>query len=130
MSRKLLRPALAALVLAPVAVAPAFAHTMVRSTSIADGATLAQSPPSISIAFEHPAAMGALRLETATGERIPLDWTPPRAISATFVVPLPRLEPDRYRLSWRVIAQDGHVMSGSLAFTVGAQRSTPASKRP
>lgn len=98
--------------------ATAQAHTMVRAVSIAEGAVLASSPPSVTITFDHPAGMGAVRLETATGERVPIAWTPPRTLSASFTIPLPRLDPDRYRLSWRVVAQDGHVMAGAVNFSV------------
>lgn len=109
----------------------ALAHTMLRSTSIPDGARLEAAPPTLTLRFEHRAGLGSVQLATLTGERIPLDFTPPRAMSDTFVIPLPRLEPDRYRLSWRVIAEDGHVMAGTISFTVTGPpaRSAPA-KRP
>jgi copper resistance protein C len=118
---------LAALVFSTAGVA--LAHTMVRSTSISEGARLEVSPPSVTIRFEHAAGMGSVQLATATGERVPLSYTPPRAMSDAFVIPLPRLEPDRYRLSWRVIADDGHVMAGALNFTVTGPASRPAPTR-
>jgi methionine-rich copper-binding protein CopC len=116
---KLLTCLTAALLLAASAGA-SLAHTMVRAVSIAEGAVLASSPPSVTITFDHPAGMGAVRLETATGERVPIAWTPPRTLSASFIIPLPRLDPDRYRLTWRVVAQDGHVMAGAVNFSVAA----------
>jgi copper resistance protein C len=33
-------------------------------------------------------------------------------------VPLPRLAPGRYTLSWRVVGEDSHVVPGTLHFTV------------
>lgn len=131
MGKKTLIPfvgaALAALVLSLAG--GALAHTMIRSTSIAEGARLEASPPSVTIRFEHAAGMSSVQLATATGERVPLSYTPPRAMNDTFVIPLPGLEPDRYRLSWRVIADDGHVMAGVLNFTVTGPASRPASAR-
>lgn len=96
----------------------AYAHTMVQSVTIADRSTLRAPPENISITFEHAASFGSARLTTATGEVIPLTYTPPRGASRTFTIPLPRLDPDRYRFTWRVIAEDGHVMSGGVMFTV------------
>jgi copper resistance protein C len=118
-----------ALVLASMSVGGALAHTMLRSTSIADGARLEVAPSTFTLRFDHRAWLGAVQLATQTGERIPLDFVPSRAMSDTFVVPLPRLEPDRYRLSWRVIAEDGHVMAGTVAFAVTGPVSRPAASK-
>jgi methionine-rich copper-binding protein CopC len=127
----MLRKLLVALALLATSVAPALAHTMLRSVSIAEGAELASSPAEVTIEFDHAAGMGTVQLATAAGERVPINWTPPRTLSSSFTIPLPRLQPDRYRLSWRVVAQDGHVMSGAVNFTVAAQRSAaPPPPRP
>lgn len=101
-------------------VAPALAHTMVRSVSIADGATLKTSPRDITIIFEHAAKFGSVQLRTAAGERIPVAYVAPKAATTTFSIPLPQLAPDRYRITWRVIADDGHVMTGAVSFKVAA----------
>lgn len=128
MEIKALQPAVGTVlaVLALGLASTALAHTMLRSTSIADGARLETAPPSVTIRFQHAAGLGSVQLATATGERVPLSYTPPRAMSDTFAIPLPRLEPDRYRLSWRVIADDGHVMAGAISFTVTGRASQPA----
>lgn len=128
--RPVSRSSLAVCVLAGSLVAgAAVAHTMVRTTSVAEGARLETAPPAITVQFEHPAIVGAVRLTTATGETVPLAWTPPRAAAVTMTVPLPRLDPDRYRLAWRVIAQDGHVMAGALNFTISGPAARPATSR-
>jgi methionine-rich copper-binding protein CopC len=109
----------------------AFAHTMIKSTTIAEGATLGASPPSVTVVLEHAAGIGSVRLTTVTGETIPLTFTPPRTIVATFTIPLPRLDPDRYKLEWRAIAQDGHVMAGAINFAVtGGARPMPTMAPP
>lgn len=100
---------------------PAFAHATQKSVSITDGATLRAAPQNIVIAFEHAARFGSVQVHTATGERIPVDYAPPSAPMTTFTIPLPTLAPDGYRITWRVIAEDGHVMTGGVSFTVGAK---------
>lgn len=112
------------------------AHAMVRSVSIAEGATLTAAPPNLVIVFDHDAGLGSVRLTTASGEVVPLAFTPPRAMGKTFTIPLPRLEADRYKIEWRVIAQDGHVMAAGVNFVIsGAPRTLtsaplPKPKRP
>jgi copper resistance protein C len=129
MSRKTLATLTACALL--LASTTALAHTMVRSTTIAEGATLATSPPSVTVTFEHAAGVGSVKLTTITGETILLSFTPSRAMVTSVTVPLPRLDPDRYKLEWRAIAQDGHVMAGGLNFGVtGAARPAPAAMAP
>ena len=38
----------------------------------------------------------------------------------TLVYPLPTLEPGEYQARWKVMAADGHITEGTLAFTVSA----------
>lgn len=118
---------IAVIMIGGLAANSALAHTMVKSTTIAEGATLAASPPSVTVVFDHAAGVGSVRLTTVTGETIPLNFTPPRTKVTSFTIPLPRLDPDRYKLEWRAIAQDGHVMAGGLSFGVtGGAKPAPA----
>jgi methionine-rich copper-binding protein CopC len=96
----------------------AFAHTSAQSISIADGARLKTAPEQLTITFQHAARFGSVSLQTAAGERVPVPYAPPTVATSTFTIPLPRLAPDSYRLTWRVIAEDGHVMTGAVSFTV------------
>jgi methionine-rich copper-binding protein CopC len=112
------RQFIVAVALLAASVSTAFAHTMVQSVSIADGSRHQASPRQITITFQHAARFGSVRLQTEAGERIPVPYTPPTAATNTFTIPLPDLSPDSYRLTWRVIAEDGHVMTGSVSFTV------------
>ena len=44
----------------------------------------------------------------------------PTIATAQISVPLPQLTPGTYSVSWRVVSDDGHVMSGALHFTLAA----------
>lgn len=110
--------ALAALSLSVATAPPAFAHTAVRETSIADKATLPTPPARFTVTFSAATGLANVTLTNAAGRVIALDYTPPRAMAATFTVPLPALAPGAYTLSWRSIARDGHVMPGAVRFTV------------
>lgn len=109
-------PLVLALLAAPISAA--LAHTMVQSVSITEGARLQAPPEQLTIRFEHAARFGSVRLETAAGERIPVTYTPPNEATTIFTIPLPTLAPDRYRVTWRVIAEDGHVMTGAVSFAI------------
>jgi methionine-rich copper-binding protein CopC len=86
-------------------------------SSIPDGAVLNAAPGEIVLTFGHPMRLTALRLVTATGERVALSFKPPAAASETITAALPRLDPDQYQLIWTADASD-HVMSGQIRFTI------------
>lgn len=84
----------------------------------ADGATLAASPPVIALMFDAPMRITRLLVLNAAGDEQPLaqkdGTTPARRYQA---VPEP-LAPGAYEVRWRGMAEDGHTMRGSFAFTV------------
>jgi methionine-rich copper-binding protein CopC len=50
----------------------------------------------------------------------PLPTTAAQQIS----VPLPPLTPGTYSVMWRVVSDDGHMMAGTLHFTISADHAT------
>lgn len=116
MKRLLIAFAAAALLLA--AAASASAHTSVREMSIADNARLAQAPPTFTIVFSGPVGLANVTLIKGGGENIPLAFTAPRELAASYTIPLPALPAGAYTLSWRTIARDGHAMPGAVHFVI------------
>ncbi|HWA23723.1 MAG TPA: copper resistance CopC family protein [Caulobacterales bacterium] len=103
------------------ATAPAaFAHTHVRTTSIADNAALTAPPADFTVAFTEPAAIANVTLATGAGAPAPLNYQPPAGFAASYQIPLPHLDAGAYTLAWRMIARDGHVMNGTVHFTIHA----------
>jgi copper resistance protein C len=98
--------------------APALAHTKMSGASIADKAVLKSAPADFSINFEHEARLASVRLVSASGAQLPVPFKPAAAAAKSFTVPLPKLAPGAYTLSWRALAADGHVMPGSVRFTI------------
>lgn len=100
----------------------AMAHTHLKSVSPADGATVATSPTEFVLTFGEAARLTALSIQkdgSAERKVAPL----PTAAAAQFKVPAPKLDDGHYTLSWRILGDDGHIMSGKVGFTVGG---TPA----
>ncbi len=98
----------------------ATAHSDLVSTDPSYGAALASAPGVVLLRFNYPVDLGTanVRLERAG---TPLEvGTPTRASSdgKDVSVPLQGLGEGSYVLTWSLLAQDGHVMAGALAFSV------------
>lgn len=102
---------------------PARAHASLDSSSPAAFAVLEQSPDSVRLRFTEPPQPGlsTLRLIDGANRDVPvgpLEAAPDDARSVTASVdPLPD---GVYVVVWSVVSGDGHRVSGSFAFSVGA----------
>jgi methionine-rich copper-binding protein CopC len=93
----------------------AMAHSPLESTEPSDGAVLAGAPEVIRLEFAGPIRLVGVAL-SGNGAETALDV--PSAGAARFEVATPDLAPGRYRVEWRGMAGDGHVMSGAFSFEV------------
>lgn len=108
-------------------VATAQAHTHLKSAVPAEGSTVTASPERITLMFSEAARVTALTLQK-DGEKeqklVPL----PTEATAHVSVPVPNLAPGKYLVSWRVVSDDNHIMSGKLHFTVAPGAANAAAK--
>lgn len=98
--------------------APCLAHTHLLRSSPVENASLEKSPAVATLVFAEPVTLTAVKIESADGGKTavkPLPANPKAEASVT----LPTLAVGRYKLSWRAISEDGHIMSGEIHFTVG-----------
>jgi methionine-rich copper-binding protein CopC len=96
--------------------AVAHAHVHLTAAVPADG-SVGKAPEHIVLTFSEAARLTAMTLQRE-GEA-PHKLTPlPAEMGIRITVPLPKLSPGRYTLSWRVVSDDGHIMPGALHFTV------------
>jgi methionine-rich copper-binding protein CopC len=99
-----------------LSVVTAHAHAHLTASAPAEGST-GTAPEHIVLTFSEAARITAMTLQHE-GEA-PRKLTPlPAEMAARITVPLPRLSPGKYTLSWRVVSDDGHVVPGTLHFTV------------
>jgi len=105
------------------------AHTHLHATSPADKGRVT-APQAIELHFSEAARLTALTLQQGRGEAKPL--AVPAKAAKDLSVPVGTLAPGDYTVSWRVASDDGHVMSGSFAFTVVAAGApaTPVAPAP
>jgi len=102
-----------------------FAHAALIKTDPADGAVLVQAPAQFSLTFSEPVSPLVLTLVKPDGTPVPL--TSFRLSDQTVEVDNPQaLKSGTHVLSWRVISADGHPVSGSLLFSIGAPSEPPA----
>jgi hypothetical protein len=93
------------------------AHTHLKEALPADGSTVKAPPEQIMLTFSQAARLTALTIRKEGGEEVKLAPLPP-GTSAHLMVPAPKLAPGKYTVSYRVVSDDNHVMSGKLHFTV------------
>jgi methionine-rich copper-binding protein CopC len=116
-----MRKALAAVVLGSLVLlvnpATASAHTDLKSSSPTNGSVTSTPPKNIVLTFSEPVDLQEAQLLGATGQIIPssakiagtvLTITPTKALTAGASV-----------AQWKVKSDDGHVISGAIAFVVG-----------
>ncbi len=99
---------------------PASAHAVLESTDPVAGSVVAQPPSMITLTFSEPVTaqpVGTTVLD-ASGARRPVTvHTADRAVHLTPTDPLPD---GTVVVSWRVISEDSHPITGAFTFTVGA----------
>ncbi len=96
----------------------ACAHAHLKASVPQEGARLTQAPAVIVLSFSEAAQLSTVTLEGP--DAVPVRLTPPATPQAEIRVSLPPLAPGSYRLRWRVIGVDGHVLPGELHFRIGS----------
>lgn len=92
------------------------AHTHLTAASPAEGSTV-KAAERIVLSFSEAARLTALSIQREGGSEQKVSALP-SAVAKDLSVTAPPLAPGHYTVSWRVVSNDGHVMSGKLHFTV------------
>jgi len=95
------------------------AHSLLLESAPAAAALLAAPPPEISLRFNNriEKKLSTIRLLDERGGVRPLAMLadgPADRLTAT----VPSLDPGAWRVEWRVLSTDGHVVSGRFSFRV------------
>jgi methionine-rich copper-binding protein CopC len=99
----------------------ALAHAHLKKAVPADGGVVETSPANVILSFSEPAHLTACWIQKGDGPKQKIDGLP-TAPAADIAVPLPKLDPGTYVLSWKVVGDDTHIVPGQIHFTVsGAQ---------
>ena len=95
----------------------ALAHAHLKTSVPSDGSILGAAPSELVLEFSEAARLTALWIERSGAEKqkvSPLPQEPRTRIA----VPLVKLAPGDYVVSWRVLGADGHVVPGKIRFTL------------
>lgn len=98
----------------------ASAHTHLQQSNPADNSVITASPTHLVLSFSEAARLTALSIQKDNEPERKLQ-PPSTAAAQQISVPLPPLAPGAYSVSWHVLSDDGHVMSGTLHFTLAAE---------
>lgn len=114
----------AGLLSAPLA---ALAHAHLEQSEPANNSTLPTAPAHFTLSFSESAHLTALSVQK-DGDPAPQKIAGlPKEASDHFIIPAPQLTAGTYTLRFRnVAADDNHVTSGAIRFTVAAAAATGA----
>jgi len=102
------------------------AHAFLVQSTPQAGARLAGSPRTIALSFSEAFVAGSARVSVRSGRTAALGLSPPAAHGAVVRQPLrPRLR-GVFIVTWRVLADDGHLSTGEFAFAVGRTAGLPS----
>ncbi len=107
-----------------LAVPPAAAHATLISTDPVEGAVLPETPDVITFTYDERVVLSddSVRVFDAAGE--PVDSTSNGADEIVTTDLPDELDNGTYVVAWRVVSEDGHPISGSLTFSIGAPSET------
>lgn len=104
-----------------LALGAAQAHTHLKSSTPADQAVLAAAPKQVVLQFAEPTRLTAVTVQKDGDKQTTTVSALPRQASTEATLPVEINGPGTYKLNWRGIGADNHVMSGAIRFTVSGK---------
>jgi methionine-rich copper-binding protein CopC len=95
----------------------ALAHAKLELSVPAADSSIAAMPAQVMLHFNEAVKITALSIEKEGGKD-KVELNVPSAATSMVQAAAPKLEAGVYRLNWRGLGDDGHVMSGTVRFTV------------
>jgi len=100
--------------------ATALAHAKMTASKPADGSTVAAGLSQIELNFSKPLRLSMVHVRDAAQHEVPLRSELPTPLASVVQIDVESLTPGSYQVSWTAVAEDGHVMKGTFAFSVEA----------
>lgn len=114
----------------------AFAHTVLIGSDPVANSTITQLPEEIKLTFADPLlvlgkrAINAVEVIDPMGHLITSSDNVVKGALLTNVLAPKSIMQGLFHVNFRVVAQDGHILSGSFSFSVGSKTKTPTLTRP
>lgn len=112
------------ILLASTRSAPVEGHAIIMESSPNADEVVKEPPSGLTLRFNSRIvhALSRAVLYGPDGQKLPIPTTTrsaDRIAPDRLIVPLPPLAPGKYRVEWRVLAEDGHVTEGGFFFHHG-----------
>jgi methionine-rich copper-binding protein CopC len=104
-----------------LAASAVYAHAHLLQATPADGSVLTRAPAAFALKFNEAATLTALTIQKGSQAARKVEGLPTKP-AAQFNIPAPKLDAGDYTLSFRVLSDDNHVVSGSIKFKVNADK--------
>ena len=101
-----------------LAATPALAHSNLETTEPENGAVLSDVPTHIVLSFARSIRLTRVRMIHDGSREIDLDLGGQTTFATRVVVPLADRGSGLYRIEWRGLSEDGHVMRNAFTFEV------------
>lgn len=82
-----------------------------------DDAVLSESPPTLSLSFEHPVTLTEVTIHGPGHAEVPTGFAAATSAAPSYSIALPPLPAGAYEVHWRATGV-GHDMTGTLHFSV------------
>jgi methionine-rich copper-binding protein CopC len=97
----------------------ALAHTGLKESTPADGATVEMAPAVIDLVFTGDVRL--IRFELSSGDqKLETGFKPVAENKSVYSIATPSLTEGHYTVNWAVIGADGHTVTNSFSFSVDA----------
>ncbi|GGU36560.1 copper resistance CopC/CopD family protein [Nocardioides albus] len=105
-----------------LSISPAQAHATLIGTDPAEGAVLEQAPETITFTFDEAVTLppAGVTVYDAKGQEVTSEATASGTEMEVALADASSLGDGTYVVAWRAVSADGHPISGSLTFAVGA----------
>ena len=98
---------------------PAVAHSKMAKSVPANGATAKAGLKNVTLGFSKPVRITVVKVKRADpASEIAIVKKGKAGFADSYNFEVTPLEPGRYDVDWTAVATDGHVMKGTLSFTV------------
>ncbi len=105
-------------VLVTLVASPALPHSRVETTEPENGAVLKQAPARVVLTFADGLRLTRVLMSHNDGQEVELDPGSQTGFATRFELAIEDRGSGRYRIEWRGLSADGHVMRNSLEFQV------------
>ena len=98
---------------------PGFSHSKMSKSVPTEGQTIQPGLSQITLGFSRSVRVMVVKVRnTTTATDAKTELKPARSFATSFAFPVAPLKPGAHAISWTAVAKDGHVMKGTLKFTV------------